>query len=124
MAKIVGIEGLSMAQLQQELSQGGKFVVFSWVVSVLVMTFKRPSAIHYIRPGESAVAKALPYIAISATCGWWGIPFGFIFTPWSIIENLTGGKDVTAQMMSVLAPAGAGAPMPVAAAPASPLTPR
>jgi len=31
--------------------------------------------------------------------GWWGIPWGFIYTPMSIISNISGGKDVTQSVL-------------------------
>lgn len=92
---ISGTEGLSTEQIRHELQNGAKFVVFEYCISVLVMTFKRSSEVHYIRPGESAVAKSLPYTLLSLCFGWWGFPFGLIYTPWALIVNLGGGKDVT-----------------------------
>ena len=96
---IQGIEGLSQAELQSELAKGGRFVVFSYCISLLVVTFQRSSEVHFIRAGESAFAKSLPYTLLSLFLGWWGFPFGLIFTPMAIYSNLTGGKDVTAQVL-------------------------
>ena len=44
--------------------------------------------------------KALPYTLISLAFGWWGFPWGFIYTPMSLATNLGGGKDVTAQLLA------------------------
>lgn len=46
--QINGLEGKSVTQLELELNRGGKFVVYLWVVSILIYTWKRPSAIYYI----------------------------------------------------------------------------
>ena len=35
--------------------------------------------------------------------GWWGFPFGVIYTPMSIFTNLRGGKDMTAEIMASVA---------------------
>lgn len=95
MAKIVGLDGLSDQDIRTELQRGGKFVVFSYCVSLLVVTFKRGTDIHFIRAGEGTFLKSLPWTVLSLLLGWWGFPFGLIYTPWAVIENLSGGKDVT-----------------------------
>jgi hypothetical protein len=100
MSAIQGLEGLSVSDVREEISRGAKFVVFSYTISVLVMTFKRSSDIFFVRSGESPAVKGLPYTILSLLLGWWGIPWGFIYTPMSIIENLGGGKDVTTEVMN------------------------
>lgn len=102
----MAIEGLgdrSVAQVQQEVAQGAKFVMFKYCISVLVMTFQRSSAVMYVAPGESVFMKGLPYTLLSFFLGWWGFPFGLIFTPICIITNLVGGKDVTTEIMAAIA---------------------
>ncbi|WP_256364380.1 hypothetical protein [Nostoc piscinale] len=39
---------------------------------------------------------------MSLFLGWWGIPWGIIYTIQSVVTNLQGGKDVTPQVMSAL----------------------
>ena len=41
MAKINGLEGVTGAQLSAELKSGGKFVIYLYCLSILVITFKR-----------------------------------------------------------------------------------
>jgi hypothetical protein len=91
-----------MAQLQQELNRGGKFVMYLWVVSLLIVTFKRPSKVHYVPPGGSALVRGLPYTLCSVLFGWWGLPWGIFYTAEAIMKNTSGGKDVTAEMKSVI----------------------
>jgi len=59
------------------------------------MSFKRASNIYFVRPGENAVTKGLPFSLISLVLGWWGIPWGPIWTISTIVTNLRGGRDVT-----------------------------
>ncbi|CAN94666.1 MULTISPECIES: hypothetical protein [Sorangium] len=96
---IAGIEGLSNETIRGELAAGARFVVFEYCISILILTFKRSSAVHYIRPGESALLKGLPYTMISLLFGWWGFPFGLLYTPMALITNLSGGRDVTATIL-------------------------
>jgi hypothetical protein len=102
MAKIVGVEGLTGAQLIAEVQQGGKFVVFEYCVSIIIMTFKRGSGIHFLKAGQSAFGASFPYTLLSLLTGWWGIPWGPIHTIGSLATNLGGGKDVTPQVMAAL----------------------
>jgi len=93
--KIQGIEGLKQGELEFELQRGAKFVLFQYCISIIILTFRRPSDIYFIRQGENAVVKGLPFTLLSLVAGWWGIPWGPIYTIQSIYTNLSGGKDVT-----------------------------
>src|ERR1043166_2584893 len=99
---IAGTEGKSIAELQQAVAAGGRFVVFQYCISVLILSFKRSSPIMFIPAGESAFAKGLPYSLISLLAGWWGIPWGPIWTIMTFAENCGGGKDVTAPILAAL----------------------
>jgi hypothetical protein len=101
--KIVGIENMTMDQLKAELAGGARFVLYQYCISVVVMSFKRASDIFLVRPGENAVVKSLPYTFCSLLLGWWGIPWGPIWTIATVVTNLRGGRDVTKDVMSSLA---------------------
>lgn len=102
MAKIIGVDGMTVGQVMDGVKAGGKFVVFEYCVSVVVMTFKRPSSIYYIAPGGSTVGKSLPFTLASLAFGWWGIPWGFIYTPMALFTNVRGGKDVTQAVLAAI----------------------
>jgi hypothetical protein len=112
--KIQGIEGMSPDRLQFELQRGAKLVFYQYAISALVVSFRRSSDIYFIPAGESAVKKGLPWSLISLVGGWWGIPWGPIFTIQSLVTNFKGGKDVTAELSARLSQAPA-APVAVAA---------
>lgn len=103
MAKIIGMENIrSGGQLQQELQQGGKFVIYQFCISLLIITFKRSSNVYFLSHDENAVAKGLPCTLLSLLLGWWGIPWGPIYTVQSIWVNFSGGKDVTKEVLASL----------------------
>jgi hypothetical protein len=108
---IHGIENLSNEQIKAELQKGAKFVVFQYCISVIVMSFKRSSGIYFIPAGAGSAGKAAPWCALSLLVGWWGIPWGPIWTIGTVAKNLSGGTDVTAQ---VLGTSNASAPIPKA----------
>jgi hypothetical protein len=69
----------------------------------VIITFRRPSDIYLIRGEESALSKGLPFTLLTVLLGWWGIPWGPIFSVQSLITNFRGGKNVTTEIMSQLA---------------------
>lgn len=107
MAKIVGLEDIkSGGELQAELAQGGKFVMYQYCISLLIITFKRSSNVYFISHDQNAAVKGLPFTLLSLVLGWWGIPWGPIYTIQSLWVNLQGGKDVTQEVLaSMSAPA-------------------
>lgn len=95
MARIVGIDHLTNAEINAAVEQGARFVVYHYTISIIVMTFRRSSAAHFVPAGSSAVVKGLPYTLLTLVAGWWGIPWGPIYTIGSLAKNLSGGENVT-----------------------------
>ena len=108
--KIVsGTQGMTVGQLEDDILQGGKFILFMWNFSVVVMSFRRNSPLTYVRAGEWVGPKALLWSLPSFLIGWWGIPWGIIFTIMSLHRNSMGGQDVTAvALQSLVGPQRAG----------------
>lgn len=95
MAELQGAEGMTDQQIAYEIQQGGKVVFFPYTISIIVLTFSREAGPYLIRRGEGTFGKALPWMLVSMFFGWWGIPWGLIRTPISLIQCLSGGRDVT-----------------------------
>jgi hypothetical protein len=89
---------MSSDQLRFEIQRGAKLVRYQYCVSLLVITFRRSSEVYFIPAGESAIGKGLPWTLITLVAGWWGIPWGPIFSIQSLITNFKGGKDLTAEI--------------------------
>ncbi len=100
--KINRVEGMSIADVEAEVARGGKFVLFQYCVSILVMTFKRGSAVYFVRAGEGTFGVSIGYTLVSLLLGWWGLPWGPIYTLAAVFTNLGGGKDVTQEIMASL----------------------
>jgi hypothetical protein len=100
--QIKGIEGLSLTEVNMEVQNGGRFVIYQYCVSVIILTFKRSSAIYFIRADEHAGLKSMQYTALSLIAGWWGIPWGPIYTVSSTVKNLSGGTNVTQSVIASL----------------------
>src|SRR5262245_16118983 len=46
------------ARLIQEVEAGGRFVIFTYCISVLILTFKRPSEIMFLRRDQDGASSA------------------------------------------------------------------
>ena len=92
---IKGAEGLTEYQLMNELKNGGKLVVYQYAASPIYVSLKNHSKTYLIRYGESAFKKGVKYSLFSFVLGWWGFPFGPIYTIASIVTNCKGGIDIT-----------------------------
>ena len=100
MARLDEMQGLTIAELAELVRSGAKLVVYEYCVSLLVVTWKRGSGVHLVRPGESRAIEGLPYTLLSVLFGWWGFPWGIIYTPMCIARNLAGGNDVTEAVLA------------------------
>lgn len=103
MAEIKNIEGLSIDNVRDLVDQGAKFVIFQYAISLLVVSFRQSSSIYFIRPDESTFGKHIGFTLLSFVMGWWGIPWGPIYTIGALYTNLSGGKDVTFEIMDQIA---------------------
>lgn len=100
--QIKNIDGLSVSQIRSMVNEGGKFVIFPYTISVVVATFKRSSSIYFIPPGEGTIKHSYKHVLTNGVLGWWGIPWGPIYTIGSLYHHLSGGKDVTSDVMTHL----------------------
>ncbi|HEX8882297.1 MAG TPA: hypothetical protein VF749_19785 [Candidatus Acidoferrum sp.] len=100
--KIRGIEGMRAGEIDFEIHRGGRFVFFQYCVSIVVLTFRRASDVYFLRQGENALTKGLPFTLLSLVAGWWGIPWGPIYTLQSVYNNSRGGQDVTESVLNWL----------------------
>jgi len=101
--QIRGADNLTAEELAGQLARGGRIVFFEYCISLLVVTLRRPSEMHFLPAGERGIVRGLPYTLVSLILGWWGIPWGFIYTPLTLFTNLSGGRDVTAELRPLLA---------------------
>lgn len=67
-----------------------RYLIFWRVYSFIVGTIKRP--VQGIFCADCARREALKSSAISAIAGWWGVPWGPIYTVLSIARNGIGGE--------------------------------
>ncbi len=100
--KIIGIENMSIDELNHELQRGGQFVIFEYCISIIFVSFKRSTNIYFIKAGESTLGKSFGFTLASLIAGWWGIPWGPIYTISSLITNMSGGRKITNEVVASL----------------------
>jgi hypothetical protein len=100
--KVLGIDGLDGKMVADELRRGARFVIYQYCISILIISLRRPSDIYFVRAGQSAITKGLGFSMVSLLLGWWGIPWGPIYTIGAVITNFSGGKDVTQEVIEGL----------------------
>lgn len=100
--QLEGTQGMTIEQVRNEVAKGGKFVKFTYTMSFIFLTLQRPSgSIYFIKSNESPIDYGMKYLLLSVLVGWWGIPFGPIFTIVSIVQAFKG-QDITAIVMASL----------------------
>ena len=100
MSSIKNIDGLTDQDILWEIDNGAKFVFYQYTISIVMMTFKQSSDIYFIRGGQSGLKHSIGFTILTFIMGWWGIPWGPIYTVGALYTNLSGGKDVTQNIVS------------------------
>ena len=100
--EIKNTQGLRVSEIKLLVLQGAKFVVFPYTISFVLMTLKRSSDIYFIRPNESTFKYSYGFVLLNLVFGWWGIPWGPIYTIGAAYHHIIGGKNLTQEVMSHL----------------------
>jgi len=87
-----------MNDIRNELGNGARFVVFQYCFSIIIMSFRRNSEVYFIRKDESTLKYSIESTLLTLIFGWWGIPWGPVFSIGAIVTNLKGGIDMTKQV--------------------------
>jgi hypothetical protein len=85
------------AQASGQAGTDVQLVVYPYVISALFLSFKRVSGVKAIEPGQSRLWPGMPYMLATLFLGWWGIPWGPIWSVQTLIQNLRGGVEVKLQ---------------------------
>jgi hypothetical protein len=75
-------------------------VRFEYCVSVGVATFRRQSRVFFTDSWQTRYLLGLPYSLLSLALGPWGVPWGVLLTLRAVWVNLSGGVNVTAQVVA------------------------
>ncbi|MDF3058697.1 MAG: hypothetical protein K0R17_2912 [Rariglobus sp.] len=90
---IIGAGQLSEEEIALKLTEGYRLVSYEYCLSFIVVTLKRPTSIYLVTPKDSDFGNRALFSSLSFFIGWWGIPWGPIYTVSTIYRNLSGGHD-------------------------------
>jgi hypothetical protein len=93
MTRIVGADGLSLQDVEEEVLAGARFVVFSTCVSMILVTQRRAGDVHFVRADDPFPKAGLRAMGLTLLLGWWGIPWGPFHTVGALATNLKGGPE-------------------------------
>ena len=90
---------MTPSDLDDQLSTGGRFVVFDYCISLIFLTLNRSSHFYFVSSQQSSFRHSIKYSLIALIAGWWGLPWGPIRTITSVTSNFKGGRDVTDSLL-------------------------
>lgn len=96
---LAGTEGMTLGDVELDVLKGGRFLRYYWNISIIVLSFRKSTALTYVRSDCSAGRGALGYGMVSLFFGWWGFPWGIVYTPLSLWHNTRGGSDHTQEVL-------------------------
>jgi hypothetical protein len=85
-----------------------RLVFYEYCISLVFITLRRPSPLMRVPAGAGGLLPGLRYSLVTLLLGWWGIPWGFIYTPLVLWTNFSGGREVTQEELRRLQPSGDG----------------
>jgi len=78
--KIRNTAGFSLEQFYSSLSEGACIMSYGYCISAIAFTYRLMSPPYYIKAGEMPSAYRKKYNTLSVIFGWWGLPWGPIYT--------------------------------------------
>lgn len=100
--KISGVKGLAIEDIFSEVNEGARFTLFYECFSLIIYSKKFPSNIYFIRQGEKNIQYHKGHSLRTLFFGWWGIPWGIIWTISCLKTNFDGGIDMTKTVLEAL----------------------
>src|SRR5581483_10638391 len=88
--------------IRRLIREGHRCVRFEYCISVVAVTFRFRTAVCLTGSWQARYLYGLAYSLLALAFGPWGVPWGPILTVRAVWENLRGGEDVTAQLLSRL----------------------
>jgi hypothetical protein len=88
-------------ELEERVMRGYRFMTIPYVVSVMILSFRRSmGGVHEVNTGEWPMGQVIGATFITCLFGWWGIPFGILWTILSLFYLWRGGRDCTREILT------------------------
>lgn len=96
------LEALSPAEIRDLVARGYRFVRFERCSSCFIATIRHESRVYPTENWQERYLRGLGYSLLSLLLGPWGVPWGVFLTAQSLWINLTGGIDVTDEVLATI----------------------
>lgn len=84
-----------------DVMQGSRYVIYPFVVSILVLSFRRNfGGVRVVRTGSWPIVPLFGAALTTIALGWWGFPWGLIWSPIALFQLWNGGRDFTKDILS------------------------
>jgi len=100
---LAGTAPIFADELLVRLRGGWRCVRFEYCISFGVITLRRQSAVYLTADWRDRYIRGVGYSLLALLLGAWGVPWGLVRTPWAVWTNLTGGTDVTDEVIRQIA---------------------
>lgn len=97
--KIDPKDDLTIQELERRVQAGYRFISFEYIISFFAVTQRRFSKAILINSSQDIRKYCNKYNLVSSVFGWWGFPWGPIYTIRSFGVNRKGGIDMTDDIM-------------------------
>ena len=86
--------------LVEAVLAGHRYYAVPFVFSLAVITFRRTmGGVHEVSDGKWPVLPIAGATLITSVVGWWGFPWGIVYSIAALIRLWNGGKDLTKTML-------------------------
>lgn len=99
--KTNNIEGLTVFEINVLIQQGGKFVMYPFIVSEMVKRIKK-SNVYFVRPNEGTFKYAIKHFFLNLSLGCRIFPLGPLYVLQSLFYLIKGGEDYTETILEDL----------------------
>ncbi len=80
--------------------EGKRYVFYPYVVSLLVISLRRTmGGLRVVETGAWPLGPLFGAAAVTGLFGWWGFPWGLIWTPLTLYHLSRGGRDVSRDLI-------------------------
>jgi hypothetical protein len=99
---LAGTGPLFADELLARIRGGWRCVRFEWCISIGVATFRQWSAVYLTANWQDRYIRGAGYSLLALLLGPWGVPWGLVWASRAFWVNLTGGVDVTEEVVRQL----------------------
>jgi hypothetical protein len=88
-------------ELVSLVMEGTRFITIPYAFSIIILSFRRSmGSVHQVDSVNWPISQVILAAVITTLFGWWGIPFGVIWSILSLFYLWSGGRDSTREILT------------------------